>query len=364
MHNFNIMLFVVLGLALITSVLVMLLLPHDHDFEKVTWVSITSLPTKRSDMSATVSSASGKAEIYLIGGCSADQEKSPYGDWYACPEVTDRCDAYDPDTDTYRSCAAAPRTRYRHAAVEVAGEIWLVGGVDVTDAAVMTVDVYIPKTDEWRSHGKWADATSDLAAFSVGTDIFIVGGYNVTNFVFEAQAGVWKMSTIEAADSAGFVGITTVASMSTPRGDIFAAVADDHVYITGGFTHTDYWCEPHASVERWVLSTRQWEDVPDMTYERGDKALVHMSGKIYAIGGETKANCNIANASTPVEHVEVFSEDTNEWTDATVIPKENFRFVAAVHEPSDSIYIFGGQNYYDADCDCYPVSKDALQFMG
>ena len=63
--QFNITLFV-LGLASLTSVLADH--SHDHEFEKITWASITSLPTKRSDMSATVSSASGKDEIYLIGG--------------------------------------------------------------------------------------------------------------------------------------------------------------------------------------------------------------------------------------------------------------------------------------------------------
>ena len=39
------------------------------------------------------------------------------------------------------------------------------------------------------------------------------------------------------------------------------------------------------------------------------------------------------------------------------------RFVAVAHEPSDSIYIFGGQNYYNASCDCYPVSEKALKFV-
>jgi N-acetylneuraminic acid mutarotase len=337
---------------------------HDHEFEKITWTAIADLPSARSDMTATVSSATGTDLIYIVGGCDADQGKSPYGDWYACPSITDTCDIYNPVTNTYSSCTAAPNTRYRHAAVNVAGEIWLVGGVDGNDAAVKTVDVYDPNTDTWRSHGEWSDATSDLAAFAVGTDIYMVGGYDVTDFAFTAQSAVWKMSTTEVVASATTpVTVTQVASMTSPRGDIFAAVSEDHVYVTGGFSHEDYWCSPHASVERWILADNTWEDVPAMTYERGDKALMHMNGQIYAIGGETKANCDLVNASTPVEHVEIFNEATNEWTDATVIPEETFRFVAVAHEASDSIYIFGGQNYYDPDCDCYPVSKDALQFV-
>lgn len=64
-----------------------------------------------------------------------------------------------------------------------------------------------------------------------------------------------------------------------------------------------------------------------------------------------------------VEHVEVYNENSNAWTDATVIPESTFRFVAVSHEPTSSIYIFGGQNFYDEDCDCYPVSKEALKFV-
>mmetsp|Transcript_17071 Transcript_17071/g.34194 ORF Transcript_17071/g.34194 Transcript_17071/m.34194 type:complete len:402 (+) Transcript_17071:113-1318(+) len=337
---------------------------HDHSTtEKITWTSITDLPSARSDFTATVAPVNGKDFIYIIGGCAADQGKSPYGDWYACPTITNICDKYDPVADTYTSCAPAPQNRYRHAAVEIDGKVWLVGGVDANDAAVKDVEVYDPVTNSWSVYGTWGGATTDLAAFAVGTDLFMVGGYNATNFLFHAQSAVWKVDT-----TATSFDTTQVASMSTARGDIFAAVADEYVYITGGFTHEDYWCAPHASVEKWHIGTSEWSAVPDMNYKRGDKALMHMNQQIYAIGGESKVktdDCNNqpANASMAVEHVEIYNELTNTWTDATVLPEETFRFVAVAHEPSDSIYIFGGQNYYDASCDCYPVSKKALKFV-
>ena len=264
---------------------------HSHAFEKITWTSITDLPTARSDFTATVSQVGNKDFIYIIGGCAANQGKSPYGDWYACPSITNRCDKYDPDADTYSSCQDAPQQRYRHAAVNVNGKVWLVGGIDVADVVVKDIEVYDPVADSWSIFGTWPGATTDLAAFAVGTDIYLVGGYNATNFAFTAQSAVWKFDTTASSFS-----VSQEASMSSPRGDIFAAVAEDHVYITGGFTHEDYWCSPHASVERWHIGTSVWEDVPDMKYKRGDKALMHMNSQIYAIGGESKDNCNIVNA--------------------------------------------------------------------
>jgi len=49
---------------------------HDHSTtEKITWTSITDLPSARSDFTATVAPVNGKDFIYIIGGCAADQGK-------------------------------------------------------------------------------------------------------------------------------------------------------------------------------------------------------------------------------------------------------------------------------------------------
>jgi N-acetylneuraminic acid mutarotase len=222
-------------------------------------------------------------------------------------------------------------------------------------------EVYDPIADSWSVYGTWEGATSDLAAFAIGTDLYVVGGYDVTDFAFTAQTAMFKIDT-----TLDELSLEAAEPLNTGRGDIFAAVADNHAYVTGGFTHEDSWCSPHASVERIDLANPSagWEVVESTAYNRGDKALVHMNGFIYAVGGETKEGCDgeASGTTKPVEHVEVYDVSTGTWVEDTVIPEETFRFVAVGHEASDSIFIFGGQNYHDETCDCYPISDEVLKF--
>ncbi len=315
--------------------------------DSITWETMTKLPSARSDMTATTIGD----KIYIVGGCAADQINFG-GGWYGCPTITEKCDIYDPNEDSYASCADAPNQRYRHAAVEVDGKVWLIGGVDVTDAVVTDIDVYDPVADSWTTFGSWDDATTDLAAFADGSDIYVIGGYVPTND-YQAESSIKKFST-----TATSLSLTEVGNLKHPRGDIFAAVANNHVYITGGFNHHN-WCAPVDSIERWDIGSEEFTRVANATYPRGDKALVHINSILVAVGGETKdENCG----TTAVEHVEIYDTHTGEWTTSTEIPEETFRFVAVAHEPTDSIFIFGGQNYYDEGCDCYPISDSVLKF--
>ncbi|GMI30605.1 hypothetical protein TrRE_jg8174 [Triparma retinervis] len=323
---------------------------------------MNDLPAARSDLTATAVKVNGKDKIFLFGGCAADQVRAPWdNNMFYCPTITDRCDVFDPVTKEFNGddavlCNSAPRVRYRHTAVAVDDKVYLIGGVDGNDNAVKEIDVYDPSDGTWSVFGTWDAATTDLASFVVDKEIYIVGGYQVPDYV--AQSAVYKFDT--TADS---LSLTSADSLKHARGDIFAAASDHYVYITGGWTHANGWANPLATVERWHLPSdhdhdhSHWERVANMTHNRGDKALMHMNGKIYAIGGENEAE------EKAVKVVEVFDESTMEWSDAGSIVDETFRFVAVAHEPTESIYIFGGQNFYDDVCDCYKISNEVLRFV-
>ena len=363
---------------------------------------MNDLPAARSDLTATAVKVNGKDKIFLFGGCAADQVRAPWdNNMFYCPTITDRCDVFDPVTKEFNGddavlCNSAPRVRYRHTAVAVDDKVYLIGGVDGDDNAVKEIDVYDPSDGTWSVFGTWDAATTDLASFVVDKEIYIVGGYQVRmdenrriagtmmpklrdaegqlTFIhlriplcgslhsqvpdYVAQSAVYKFDT--TADS---LSLTSADSLKHARGDIFAAASDHYVYITGGWTHANGWANPLATVERWHLPSdhdhdhSHWERVANMTHNRGDKALMHMNGKIYAIGGENEAE------EKAVKVVEVFDESTMEWSDAGSIVDETFRFVAVAHEPTESIYIFGGQNFYDDVCDCYKISNEVLRFV-
>lgn len=316
------------------------------------WKENAQLPFPRSDMSATTHvGADQVTSIYVVGGCSANQILGP-PDMYICPEITDKCTAFVPSTNSHTACASAPRARYRHAAANVNGKVWLVGGRDAADKLITEIDVYDPATNTWTTPYVWKEATSDLAAFTHQSILFLVGGYEAD---YTASNLVWELDT--AAD---VLSTTPGVPLLEGRGDIAAGFFDtSSAFISGGFTHEN-WCQPHKSVEKYDFAKREWSYVADLEVGKGDKSLVGLEGKLFAIGGEHNDNCTAK--AVPMDEVEVYDAVHNVWVAETKIPEKRFRFVAAADPKEGSFYVFGGQKYYNKTCDCFEVASDVLSY--
>lgn len=327
----------------------------DHPPLQMTWVAKAPLPFPRSDMTATTVIVNGTSNVFVIGGCTKDQGwVDDYGGFYACPEITDKCTVYDPVTNTHKVCPAAPRQRYRHAAAAVNGSIWLVGGRAVDDSIVQEVDVYNPTTQTWSTPFVWAGATSDLAAFENDGDLYFIGGYEGSDYT--ASDKMWKLAT-----NSQQLTLVAAPSLQSGRGDISAAHTDkDTVYVSGGFTHEDGFCKPHASVEKFDIATQSWSAVSSLSGGRGDKSLIGLKGNLFAIGGETKDNCTTTVA---VDVVEVYDPAHDTWAVETKIQSPTFRFVGAAADEFDALYIFGGQSYLNKTCNCYNVKSEVWGYV-
>lgn len=124
---------------------------HDHNntsgtvigFRNETLTSV--LPESLSDMTAVLDATNAK--VYIHGGCNA-----PLGnvynaefEFYGCDSLSNATHVFDLETRTFDDVPASmtmPVARYRHAAVLVQGQIWIVGGRNLTDdALVETIDV-------------------------------------------------------------------------------------------------------------------------------------------------------------------------------------------------------------------------------
>jgi hypothetical protein len=101
----------------------------------------TRLPKALSDFTTVADSDAGK--VYLAGGCDSpngNEFNSQIGQ-FACGSVTDASFAFDLKTKVFTETATLPVARYRHAAVLVNNQVWMVGGRDVNDSLIPTVDV-------------------------------------------------------------------------------------------------------------------------------------------------------------------------------------------------------------------------------
>jgi len=308
------------------------------------WTTKRDMPMALSDMTATTVGDT----IYLIGGCSQDQLGVNLGGYflYSCggglaAAVSKKTTAYSPLTDTYSDLPDMPRARYRHAAAEVGGKIYLFGGTNSNDQVETAIDVFDTSSGQWSTLAEGfpnaTAATTDNGAFAYGGKIYVVGGYDVDND-WAAQQSMWIFDPSKSGSTAWSEG----PELFHERGDFAAIVVGDSAYVLGGFYDANNFVEPLATLERFDVGVgaTSWRVARSMTVARGDKAVATVNGALHVIGGETK---DANEHSVPLNDVEVYHPDCNEWQAGGDIPSDRFRFTAAAH--GDSIFIFGGQGY-------------------
>lgn len=357
-------------------------LPQPLSDNSATFVAYTQTDA---DSSSSKQSKLGGDRILIAGGCNSPDGNTHVDstgyvlDFFICESTSDKVYAFDPDGGTFVPLADMPRPRYRHAGVEIGGKVWLVGGRSVPDDSIIAeIDVYDPISDSWSTPGSLPDEylTSDNAAFTDrdGNHLYVVGGYNPTYDNPSALATTFTIDVKEALMNGNIV-IADKAPLSVQRGDVHAVNTADyaHAYVTGGFSM--YPCEPLNSVEMYDITADAWTTVDSLNSARGDKALIQLNNKIYAVGGETtpKDQCAdnpddippLSAQSVAVDDVEVLDPAMGAsaaWTTIDDIPNFRFRFSGAAWDKTDTVYLFGGQDGFDAECKCFPTSDTVAAY--
>mmetsp|Transcript_34464 Transcript_34464/g.80012 ORF Transcript_34464/g.80012 Transcript_34464/m.80012 type:complete len:388 (+) Transcript_34464:47-1210(+) len=324
------------------------------------WLTKTAMPVKRSDMTATTV---GEA-IYLVGGCGMDQiwTPSPQYPGYTCgggvsAAISNKVTSFHPLTNEHKTKADAPRGRYRHAAAAVGTKIYLFGGTNGSEAIVQHVDVFDTATSTWSTLPEaFLNATTDNAAFAHGGKIYIVGGY-------DAQWSAKTTTYIFDPSKAGLAAWTMGPEMQQGRGDFSALMVGDSAFAIGGFHDGNNFEAPLETIERLDVGAgaTKWMVRKAMSTARGDKAVAAVNGALHVVGGEGKST---DGHSVPLQDVEVYHPDCNEWKEGGDIPSKRFRFTAASHD--QSLYIFGGQGYlegtYGTAASKYPLMSKVEEF--
>lgn len=319
------------------------------------------LPQPLSDMSATYDDATN--HIYIVGGCD-DPQGNAYqkemGGIFACTSLTAATLAYNPDDGVFLSLDDAPRARYRHTAANVDGKIWVVGGRTVEDNLITEIDVYDPITKTWSTVGTLPPELqrSDQASFADGSYLYVLGGYD---------AAYTASDSLVRVDTSQDLVWEPLDNMAEARGDVHAVAVNGHAYVTGGYTHNDKYCRPLNSTERYdyTSSTNQWTTVGPLHTGRADKALVAVRDHVYAVGGESKQEDSCIGdpaeytlALADIEVLDTTSRDAKpQWTVVVAdLEERRFRFVGAPWPRTNSVYVLGGQSFYEPSCKCFATS--------
>jgi len=306
-----------------------------------TWLNKQPMPTKRSDLTAVTIGQ----QIIVSGGCNEDQICPIDSSSCFCISITSITEAYQPLNDTWITLPNMPTPRYRHAAAVIGNSMYLIGGRDINDTIIQTVDVYDAVAQTWSTlKSTWTTATSDLVAASIGTTIYAISGYHAD---YSTSGEVWILETITQSWTQG-----SIPSMSNPRGDACAVALNSKIYVFGGFY--DNFCSPLNSLEVYDPASNSWSTKSPLHNPRGDAGCGAQHNEFHAIGGEQKNNLTgCTKYDVPISDVEHYHTDTDTWMEETSLPSVRFRFASASF--GSTFYIFGGQAGLNVSQLSYPV---------
>jgi N-acetylneuraminic acid mutarotase len=178
-----------------------------------TW--FTKAPMNHARFGAVAGVVNNK--IYVIGG------------WRG--SALDYVEEYDPVNDTWTDKQSIPEPVAMAGSAVVEGKIYVIGGINDTDV-LSSVYEYDPAADTWMQKRDMPSPSPDitipgrnrLAAVAVADEIFIIGGINPQNR--------W-LDTVQVLEPATDTW-TTMNWMPTKRGEIAAASVDNTIYVFGG----------------------------------------------------------------------------------------------------------------------------------
>jgi len=346
------------------------------------------LPKPLSDVAASVGP---DGLIYITGGCDSALGSKYVNELgaFRCSSVSNSFYAFDPKMEQFMNLPDMPYPRYRHASVAINSQIWLVGGRDELDRVVGIVhvrinirflvlfafanvkpnllltpyQVYDILDGRWRSFRDLYGAywVSDLGGFSAQGRAYFLGGFTPD---YLAVRRVFSIDPVSSWKK-GRLDILRHANLVHRRGDIGVTLGDNetYAYVSGGSSHTNAFCLPLDTVERYSLENNTWDELPPLVQGRAGKTMVHLSDQLVALGGAqqiqklcNKTSGDPSDLQAPVYEVEIFEQ--GKWDVVDELSGYRFRSTSIVY--NETVYNFGGQSAYFSVCACHPTVDDVV----
>lgn len=324
-----------------------------------------------SDSSAVLVSTEGAEDrIYLNGGCVGDIQCTIDSDTNArscvCSQVSNQCSYYLPMSNKWIKCRYSPRSRYRHAVIELNRKIYLIGGLSKNGTVVHEIDVYDVSTDTWQQPPllNWNSPTYDLVAFGLlavdyvfltSDSMYVFGGYREDGSI-SADVTHVSISTSQITTLNGPAGIR----MNFPRAGMTSKAVNKLFYIYGGWNQTGFHNKSQSCpkslqlVEKFDPST-QLITIDNALPSGTSKPVSGTIGQsTFVIGGSS-----IDSADKTCTHFSesyyVYRKDIGEafWSIQGLCPIAFGRNAAVSSSAQSCIYLFGGLSDFDPKCNCY-----------
>jgi N-acetylneuraminic acid mutarotase len=205
-----------------------------------------------------------------------------------------------------------PRQETGVAAID--GEVFVIGGFALGGGLVPRVEAYDPDSDSWRTLADFPNASVHHAnTASVGGRLWVLG--HLAGLTFDAVGDAWSYDPALDTWTA-----STPMPAGTERGGSGVAVIGDVVYVVGGLRAS------LAVADAWAYDTTAdtWSPMPDLPTARDHLVAAGVGGRVWCIGGRA------TNIGAHVPTVDVYDPASNAWSAGPPMPTSRGGMAAAV----------------------------------
>lgn len=219
--------------------------------------------------------------------------------------------------------APLPAPRQETAVVALGGRIYVIGGFDLNQAVVATVEAWDPVGDRWSAVASLPMPTHHVNAAAVGNLLYVLGGLRTSAFTAVGDSWAYDPATdhwsARAAMPAG-----------TQRGAAMVGVVGGRIYVAGGFRGAAV-----ADFSSYDTSSDTWTILPSLPTARDHGVGGAVGTVLYAIGGRDSA------PASHVPRVDAFDTVGGAWSPRAPLPTSRGGAAAGVLD--GTILVAGGE---------------------
>lgn len=240
--------------------------------------------TQRKDMPVHVhhqAQTEHNGKLYVFGGClkGISGEGGTQNAW-----------EYDPVADSWRALAQMPVKRCSAIAEQVAGKIYVIGGLEPMENGQGTRvsgrnEMYDPASDTWTSRSPMPTTRNHAFSGAVNGKIYVIGG--------RLGAGnipvTTNVDTVEEYDPATNLWGPVKERMPTPRSGGGYTVCNGRIFAGGGEWITRELHAAFKALEAYDPATNTWQVLPSLPGAVHGNAFGCLNGKLHTVSGKMRA---------------------------------------------------------------------------
>ncbi|MGZ0709598.1 Kelch repeat-containing protein [Coraliomargarita sp. W4R53] len=193
---------------------------------------------------------------------------------------------YNPEDDLWRTGPAIPRPRGAAGVAVYNGQVYIAGGLTNghTDGHVQWLDRYNPSTDTWTVLADTPRFRDHFQMQIIDDKIWLAGGRRTA---VASAAGVFgnMVAPVDYYDivTNEWTTLPSASDIPTPRGGSMAAAMGKELIIVGGESTAQ--SAAHDEVEALDTVTHTWRNLPAMNQGRHGSGLAELNGRFYIASG-------------------------------------------------------------------------------